>query len=76
MRGILPVLLVAFGVYLLRDYVFKPRKSEQNRADYEPRTNAPMFAAAYGNANFRRDGYNAQNDLETETRVSTWKNRA
>ncbi len=76
MRGILPVLLIGFGVYLLRDYVFKPKKNEQNRADYETRTNAPMFAAAYGNANFRRDDYNAQNDFETETRVSAWKNRA
>jgi hypothetical protein len=69
-------LLIGFGVYLLRDFVFKSKKDEQNRADYESQTNAPMFATALSEANFRRDNYNTQNDFETETRVSAWKNRA
>jgi hypothetical protein len=76
MRGILPVLLIGLGVYLLRDFVFKTKKTEQNRAGYDSRTNAPMFATALSEANFRRGDYNAQNDFETETRVSAWKNRA
>lgn len=76
MRGILPVLLIGFGVYLLRDYVFKPKKTETDWTDYETRTNSPMFATALAEPNFSRDNFNTQNDFETETRVSAWKNRA
>ena len=76
MRGILPVLLIGFGIYLLRDYVFKTRKTEPDWADYETRTNSPVFATAMVDANFSRDNFDRQNDFETETRVSAWKNRA
>ena len=76
MRGILPVLLIGFGVYLLRDYVFKSKKNERKWDDFENHANAPMFATALSQANFRRDEFNTENDLETETRVSAWKNRA
>jgi len=76
MRGILPVLLIGLGIYLLRNYVFKPKNYTQRWNDYESRTNTPMFATALGDANIRRDDFNAQNDFETKTRVSTWKNRA
>jgi hypothetical protein len=76
MRGVLPVLLIGFGIYLLRDYVFEPKKAEQKWADYETSANAPMFATALTNADFRRDEYNTPDDFETETRVSAWKNRA
>ena len=76
MRGVLPVLLIGFGIYLLRDFVFKSKKNESKWADYETRANTPMFATALADANFRRDDFDAQNDFETETRVSAWKNRA
>jgi len=76
MRGILPVLLIGFGIYLLRDYVFKSKKTETDWTDYETRTNSPMFATALVDPNFSRDDFNTQNDFETETRVSAWKNRA
>ena len=76
MRAILPVLLIGFGIYLLRNYVFKPRKDKQKWADYDNRNKAPVFATALSNTTFGREDYNAQNDFETETRVSTWKNRA
>jgi hypothetical protein len=76
MRGILPVLLIGFGIYLLRDYVFKSKKTETDWTDYETRTNSPMFATALVEPNFSRDNFSAQNDFETETRVSAWKNRA
>jgi len=76
MRGILPVLLIGFGIYLLRDYVFKSKKTETDWTDYETRTNSPMFATALVDPNFSRDDFKTQNDFETETRVSAWKNRA
>ena len=76
MRGILPVLLIGFGLYLLRDYVFKSKKDEQKWGDYGDRANAPMFATALSETSFRPDEFNARDDFETETRISAWKNRA
>lgn len=76
MRGILPILLIGFGIYLLRDYVFKPKKTETDWTNYENQMNAPMFATGLSEANFQRDDFNRQNDFETETRASAWKNRA
>ncbi len=76
MRGVLPVLLIGFGIYLLRDYVFKSKKNASEFSDYESQMNAPMFATAMTEANLRSDDFNAPNDFETETRVSAWKNRA
>ena len=75
MRGILPVLLIGMGIYLLRDFVFKSKKPEQKWADYATRTNVPTFATAHGDAGFRSEDFDTQNDFATETRVSTWKNK-
>ena len=76
MRGILPVLLIGFGLYLLRDYVFKSKKDEQKWDAYENRANTPVFATALSEPSFRPDEFNARDDFETETRISAWKNRA
>jgi len=76
MRGVLPVLLIGFGIYLLRDYVFKTKKDQPNWTEYESANNAPLFATALTDASFRRDDFDRENDYETETRVSAWKNRA
>ncbi len=76
MRGVLPVLLIGFGIYLLRDYVFKTKKDERDWNEHETRGNAPLFATALTDASFRRDDFNVRDDFETETRVSAWKNRA
>jgi len=76
MRGILPVLLIGFGVYLLRDFVFKSKKDEQNWGDYETANNAPLFATALTDSQFRADDFDRRSDYENETHVSAWKNRA
>ncbi len=76
MRGILPVVLIGFGIYLLRDYVFKPKEQKPVWNDYEPQMNAPTFAAAFAETNYQPDDFDAQNDFPEENRVPTWKNRA
>ncbi len=76
MRGILPVLLIGFGVYLLRDFVFKSKKDEPQQNNYENGNNAPLFAGALAESRFRADDFNSPDEYETKTRVSAWKNRA
>ena len=75
MRGALPVLLIGFGIYLLRDFILKPKESEQKWADQANKTNAPAFVSAIGESNLRANNFDANNSFETQTRVRTWKNR-
>lgn len=75
MRGILPVLLIGFGVYLLRDYVFKSKKTEQTRANHENRADAPAFSGALSDVSFRTGEFDADNNFETRTPVRRWKSR-
>jgi len=75
MRGILPILLIGFGIYLLREYIFKSKQSEQKRANYESRTGTSTFSGALSDVSFRSEEFDSQNNFETQTRIRTWKNR-
>lgn len=75
MRGVLPVLLIIFGIYLLRDYIFKLSKNKQKSADYPVNAETPNFAVPIRNTSFRTGEFSSENDFETETRVRAWKNR-
>jgi hypothetical protein len=73
-KGILPVLLIGLGIYLLRGYVFKRRASGHGLPDYSNSADVPAFAASVRNANFRTGDFDSQSDYETQTRIRTWKN--
>ena len=75
MRGILPVLLIGLGVYLLRDYVFKHKEQKPDWNNYEPQMSTPTFAAAFAENNYQPDDFETNNNFATENRVPTWKNR-
>lgn len=74
-RGILPVMLIGLGFYLLRDYVFKPKTDENKWADFAGTTKASAFAGAIEDTNFNNETFDAQTDFVTRTRAKTWKNR-
>lgn len=76
LRVILPVALIAFGVYLLRDFVFKPKNQKPDFDNYEPQMSAPTFAAAFAENNYRQNDFSGSDDFATENRIPTWKNRA
>ncbi len=71
MEGVLPVVLIIFGVYLLRDYIFKSKETEQTSANHQNNVETPNFAVALRDARYTAN----EKDFETETRVRAWKNR-
>jgi hypothetical protein len=76
MRAILPVLLIMLGIYLLREYVFKPKAKEPDWTEFSARADSPSFAAgAIGETNFRTGDYGVAVDDEFETQVKSWKTR-
>jgi TM2 domain-containing membrane protein YozV len=76
MKGLLPVLLIGLGLYLIRDYVFKSKTDEQKNTNFDNRgTGAPNFVSALNEPQYNRDNYDTQSDYPTQTRVRSWKNR-
>lgn len=63
LQSILPVLLIGFGAYLLRDYFFKSRRTGQNQTDFSNRTNASNFVNPSGETSFR------SGEFETEYKI-------
>lgn len=71
-RGVLPLLLIVLGVYLLRDYVFKSRK---NTADeFAGRQGQPRFISAVGDSDYPAGRYDTQPDYQAKPTMKTWKN--
>ncbi|HXG84487.1 MAG TPA: hypothetical protein VNI84_10710 [Pyrinomonadaceae bacterium] len=74
-RGILPVLLVGFGVYLLRDYVFKPKKSQSQWTELAGKNNVSAFTNRLDDVSFRTEDFGASDDFLTKERARVWKER-
>jgi hypothetical protein len=72
-KGVVPVLLIVLGIYLLRNYIFKPKKANQEWTNYPNAASAPTFVSAVSDASFRTGEFSSENDFETQTRVRTWK---
>jgi hypothetical protein len=72
-RGILPVLLIGLGVYLLRDKVFRFKKKGRNQMVAES-GGAPSFVSATAEHQFTQDDYDLNSDRQT-ARARSWKNR-
>lgn len=76
MRGFLPVVLIGFGIYLLRDFVFKSKEQKPDWNNYEPQMTTPTFTAAFAENSRQNGDFDPQSDFVAENRVPTWKNRA
>lgn len=75
MRGILPILLIGLGIYLLRDYFMKPKEQDINRVHFDSHTGQPLFVSGFGEPGFRAGGLDEENEFPTKVRVNNWKNR-
>lgn len=73
-RAILPVLLIGFGIYLLRGFFSDSRKARQN-ANESASEGEMNFSGSLGAVDFRAGDINAQNEFITQTRRKTWKER-
>jgi TM2 domain-containing membrane protein YozV len=73
MRAILPMLLVGLGIYLLRDFVFKPKVAENDQPVFAGEKGAAAFSGASANASFQTDNFDSQNNFADEKSARTWK---
>lgn len=73
-RAVLPVLLIGFGVYLLRGFFSDSKKAAQKWNETAAETDVNFSGAAIG-TNFRAGDIDEQNEFITRTRAKTWKER-
>lgn len=73
LKGVLSVLLIFFGIYLLRGHVFKSKQASGQWPDYTNQTSVPTFVSAVSESSFRTGEFTSENDFETQTRARTWK---
>jgi len=64
MRGILPIMLIALGVYVLRGYIFKPKSTVSNWSN-APSANFALTHSRYQDANY--------SDFADRSRSGSWR---
>ncbi len=67
MRGILPLVLIGLGVYVLRGYIFKPKKAAAEWGGTGTSTSFALTQPRYQEANY------APNDFADRSRSGSWR---
>ncbi len=74
-KGLLPILLIGLGIYLLRDYFTKSKDKAVNTVDFDSHTGQPIFVSALSEPNFELSNFDSENEFPTQIRKKSWKNR-
>lgn len=67
-RGLLPLMLIGLGIYVLRGYIFKPKAEGSQWAPREPSTSFALAQTRYNEAD-----YGSVSDFSDKTRSGRWK---
>lgn len=67
-RGLVPILLIGLGIYVLRGYIFKPKSGNADWSRTAPSTNFALTNPRYGDAEYR-----VANDFSDRSRSGSWK---
>jgi hypothetical protein len=71
MRGLLPIMLIGLGIYILRGYIFKPKTDDQKWRDFDNSGPSPTFVSALSEPRYRTGEYEGQ----SESRYGGWRGR-
>jgi len=69
MRGILPVMLIGLGIYVLKGYIFKPKAVEETQWS----SRQPSASFALTQTHYHEADYNVANDFADRSRSGSWK---
>ncbi|MEP6945578.1 MAG: hypothetical protein ABJA02_06640 [Acidobacteriota bacterium] len=74
MRGVLPLILMGLGFYLLRGYVFKPKTEEKIYSAAHSDAASTSFALMHPHFQQQTD-HERENDFATRSRFGSWRER-
>ena len=69
MRGLLPLMLMGLGIYVLKGYIFKPKVVETNRSGREPSASFALTQSRYNEADYSAGAA----DFADRSRSGSWK---
>jgi hypothetical protein len=75
MRGLLPLLLIGLGLYILRNYIFKHKETVPDYTDFTKRNDSPGFISAMTDTDYKSDNFDTNTEFPTQVRAKSWKNR-
>lgn len=71
MRGLLPLMLIGLGIYVLKGYIFKPKVEEETR--WTSRQPSASFALTQTQTHYNEADYQVVNDFADRSRSGSWK---
>lgn len=74
MRGILPLLLIGLGFYILRDYIFKPKADDIRFSGPQNAAGTTSFALSQPNLGPNAE-YDREADFGSRSRFGSWRDR-
>lgn len=68
-RGLVPLMLIGLGIYILRGYIFKPKTDEQRWRDYDRAGPSANFATALSEPRYQSSEF----ENRSEARFGGWR---
>ena len=68
-RGLVPLMLIGLGIYILRGYIFKQKPVEPRWQNYDSSNPSATFATALGEPRYRSGEF----DNRSEARFGSWR---
>ena len=68
MKGILPLMLIGLGIYVLKGYIFKPKVEETHWSGREPSASFALTQSRYNEADYKVGA-----DFSDRSRSGSWK---
>ena len=68
-RGLVPLMLIGLGIYILRGYIFKPKTDEQRWRDYDRAGPSADFATALSEPRYQSSEF----ENRSEARFGGWR---
>ena len=72
MRGLLPIMLIGLGIYLLRGYIFKPKQESTWTPDFHRRPSAEF---SLGETTYVRQNYDSEATFTDRAQSGGWRDR-
>jgi hypothetical protein len=74
MRGLLPAMLIGLGIYTLRGFIFKPKETTSDLADFDSAGPARMFPGPQNQGRYQAGDHEVQTEYQ-RGQAGGWRNR-
>jgi hypothetical protein len=74
MRGLLPLMLIGLGIYILQAYVFKNNANSAKNKNFSTYADSKSFISNVDRVDFQDNDFVSQSDFSGSSNPRRWKN--